>query len=76
MASSYSPRGQLIGHHDLLIFAGCEQPKRILHRTLVETVTLTHLHWSSLAAARATVDFLAILGRVHAAEVTATVVAS
>lgn len=76
MSLSYSPRRQLIGHHDLVICVGHEQPQRVLQYILDELFVLLHLHGPSLAAAQVTFDLLAVLGRVHAAKVITTVVAT
>lgn len=59
--SSYSPRRQLIGHHDLVICVGHEQPRRVLQYRL-EVFALFHLHRPIFTAAQGTFDPLAILG--------------
>lgn len=72
----HSPWGKLVGHHDLLVCVGPQQTHRVLQHIFDEMIALLHFHRLPVVAAQVTLDLLAVLGRVHATKVVATVVAT
>lgn len=73
---THSPWGKLVGHHDLLVCVGCQQTHRVVRHIFDDVVALLHFRGSPVIAAQVALDLLAVQGRVHAAKVIATVVAT